>query len=417
MGQYQKGASRVRRSGEDLLLELRVSAEQLQQMLHEGLSGTALEIAAEVAEALLEDEVERVVGVKSRRDAERTTYRHGRQRGWINVDGAKTAIVRPRMRSVAGGEVDLATYGRLQNGRTAGVMRRLIRGVSCRNYRAVIHAIRRAAGVSATSVSRKFIEASEERIRILNERRFDGECYAAIFVDGVCFAGQTLVVALGVTERGNKRVLAMRQGATENAGVCIDLLEELRERGIDMNERRLWVLDGSKALRAAVRRVCGDHAEVQRCQQHKLRNVASYVPEQHWQSIRAAMQRAYAEPSYSKAKRMLETTARWLDRINPHAARSLREGLEESLTVTRLQLRGRLRSTFATTNPVEAVFGRVRTMTGRVKRWRGGTMRLRWCASALLHAEASFRAVKGCSEMSRLLRALGRQSAKLTFVA
>jgi transposase-like protein len=399
-------------------VELRLSRSELQQMIEEGLHGLALEIGVEVATALLTDEVESHCGSMHKRDAERRAYRHGTERGWIAIGGAKAAIERPRARGIDGKEIPLKRYEVMQRpARQDGVMRRLLRGVSCRNYRAVIDAIRKSYGVSASSVSRSFVAASEARVRQLAERRFDGMPFAAVFIDGICFARRSLIAAVGVTERGEKQILAVREGATENARVCTDLLEDLRERGIDTNSCTLFVLDGSKALRAAVDRVWGEQAQVQRCQQHKLRNVASYVPEQHWPDVAAAIRKAYAENSYKKAKRMLETVARWLDRINPHAGASLREGLEETLTVTRLGLRGRLRRTFATTNLVEAIFGRTRTLTSRVNRWRDGSMRQRWCATALLHAETTFRAVKGCADMPQLLVALGRSSGKLRSVA
>ena len=417
MGHYQKKDRSEERNGEELLLELRLSREELVQMIKEGLHGMALEIGVEVATALLDDEMERRCGAKGKRNEERDAYRHGHQRGWIEMGGAKASVRRPRARLVAGGEVGIDLYEQMQAGTREGVMRRLVRGVSCRNYRAVVDAIRRGYGVSAASVSRSFVVASEGRVRELAERRFDAVRFAAIFIDGVCFAREMLIAAVGVTERGSKMILGVRQGATENARVCVDLLEDLRDRGIDTTARTLFILDGSKALRSAVDRIWGDCAEVQRCQQHKLRNVASYVPDKHWPDICAAIRKAYAETNYKKAKRMLETTARWLDQINPHAGASLREGLDETLTVTRLGLSGRLRSTFATTNPVESLFSRVRTITSRVKRWRHGSMRLRWCITAVLHAEQTFRAVNGCSEMPKLLAALGRHSVMLAAVA
>ena len=407
MGRYQNERKGRFRQGEDLLVELRLSRSELQRMIQEGLHGLALEIGVEVATALLADEVDERCGARYKRDPERAAYRHGTQRGWIAIGGAKAPIKRPRARGVDGTEINLSLYEKLQKStRRQAVERRLVRGVSCRDYRAVVDAVLRGYGVSASSVSRAFIEASTARVRELAERRFDDERFAAIFIDGICYSRRSLVVAVGVTEEGKKRVLAVREGATENATVCTDLLEDLRERGVDTKTRTLFVLDGSKALRAAVDRVWGESAVVQRCQQHKLRNVASYVPDQHWPDIGAAIRKAYGESSYKKAKRMLETVARWLDRINPHAGASLREGLDETLTVIRLGLRGRLRSTFASTNVVEAIFGRTRTMTCRVKRWRDGLMRQRWCATALLHAEATFRAVKGCADMPKLLAAL-----------
>lgn len=414
MGHYQKTKDT---GGRELLLELRLNPEELEAMIAEGLQGMALEIGVEVATALLGNEIEQRLGAKRKRDAQRTAYRHGGQRGWICMGGVKAPISRPRVRGVNGGEIELELYRRMQQGCTNAVMRRLVRGVSCRNYRAVIDAIRKGYGVSASTVSRSFVAASEARVRELTERRYEGVRFAAIFIDGVCFARETVVAALGVTEEGRKMVLAIRQGATENARVCTDLLEELRERGVEMNERVLLVLDGSKALRAAVDRVWGNRAEIQRCQVHKLRNVQSYVSGHQWPDVRAAIRKAYAETSYLKAKRMLEQIARWLDRLNPHAGASLREGLVETLTVTRLALKGRLRATFATTNIVEGLFSRVRSMTGRVKRWRRGSMRQRWCATALLEAEGRFKSVRGHSDMSQLLAALGRQSTKLSSVA
>ena len=410
MGHYQKS------KGRELIVKMRLSRAEIQRMINEGLQGVALEIGLEIAEALLDEEVDASLGSRGKRDGRRQAYRHGRQSGWIRVGGVKAPISRPRVRSKQGREVGLRLYERMQDGCEEAVMRRVIRGVSCRNYRAVIDAVRKGYGASASAVSRSFVAASEARVRELAQRRFDESNFAAVFIDGVCFARQTLVVALGVTVEGKKVVLAMRQGATENATVCADLLEELRERGVGFEQRTLVVVDGSKALRAAVDRVFGHNAVVQRCQVHKLRNIQSYVSEEHWPDVRAAIRQAYAEPNYGKAKRTLEHTARWLDRLNPQAGASLREGLEETLTVTRLGLVGRLRSSFATTNLVEGLFSRVRTITGRVKRWRPGAMRERWCATGLLEAEAKFRAVRGCSEMLKLLTALGRTS-KLSSVA
>jgi transposase-like protein len=414
MGHYQSTKERKQNEGKELLLELQLSRIELQRMVGEGLHGLALEIGVEVARALLTDEVERHCGPVRRRDRERRAYRHGQQRGWIAMGGAKVPIQRPRARTIDGKEIALDLYETMQR-RSGGeeVMRRLVRGVSCRNYRAVIDAVRKSYGVSASSVSRSFVQASTARVRELAERRFDGVRFVAIYIDGICFCRHSVVAAVGVSERGEKRILAVREGATETAQVCTDLLVDLRERGVETNRRTLFILDGSKALRAAVERMWVEQAEVQRCQQHKLRNVASYLSEHQWTEIGAAMRKAYAESSYKKAKRSLETVAKWLERINPHAAASLREGLEETLTVTRLGLQGRLRRSFATTNMVEAGFGRARTMTGRVKRWRDGSMRQRWCVTALLNAESTFRAVRGCSDMPSLLAALDRPSSKL----
>jgi transposase-like protein len=270
----------------------------------------------------------------------------------------------------------------------------------------VIEAVAESAGVSRSSVSRLFVAASESKLRQLLQRRFNGVRFMAIFIDGVQFKRQTLVVAIGVNTEGRKVVLSIRQGATENARVCSDLLEELRDRGVSTDVPTLFVLDGSKALRAAVGRVWGELAVIQRCRVHKLRNLEAYANEQLWPQVRDRVRAAYAETNYHKAKRSLLLTARWLERIAPAAAASLYEGLEETLTVTRLNLPLKLRKTFSSTNLVESALSRVRMLTSRVKRWRN-RMCLRWTATALLHAEETFDRINGFLDMPSLITALG----------
>jgi putative transposase len=225
-------------------------------------------------------------------------------------------------------------------------------------------------------------------------------------IDGVEYAGETMVVAMGITEDGTKRILGLRQGATENAVVCTELLENLRERGLDTTQPTLLVLDGSKALHSAARRIWGQNAVIQRCQIHKKRNVKAHVPEKHLPELDQRLGAAYKESDYEAAKQSLEGTAKWLSRINPDAAASLREGLEETLTVVRLGVSATLRRTLATTNPIESALSVTRRVTGRVTRWRDGDMRKRWCAAGLLRAEAKFRRVKGRRAMPTFLKAL-----------
>jgi putative transposase len=213
-------------------------------------------------------------------------------------------------------------------------------------------------------------------------------------------------VAMGISEDGTKRMLGLRQGATENAVVCTELLEDLRERGLDTTRPTLLVLDGSKALHGAARRTWGQNAVIQRCQVHKKRNVKAHVPEKHLSELDQRLGAAYEETDYEAAKQSLEGTAKWLSRINPDAAASLREGLEETLTVVRLGVSSALRRTLATTNPIESALSVTRRVTARVTRWRDGDMRKRWCAAGLLRAEAKFRRVKGRRAMPTLLKAL-----------
>jgi putative transposase len=215
-----------------------------------------------------------------------------------------------------------------------------------------------------------------------------------------------MVVALGITEDGTKRILGLRQGATENAAVCSALLEDLVGRGLDAGRPTLFVLDGSKALHAAVTRVWDENAVIQRCQVHKKRNVKAHVPEKYWPELERRLSEAYHGTVYETAKASLEATARWLDRLNPDASSSLREGLEETLTVVKLGVPGVLRRTLATTNPIESALSVTRRVTARVTRWRDGDMRRRWCVAGLLRAESKFRRVKGHRAMPALLKAL-----------
>ena len=261
-------------------------------------------------------------------------------------------------------------------------------------------------GVAKSSVSREFVRASAAEVKALAERRFNGQRFAVVMIDGVEYAGETMVVAMGITEDGTKRILGLRQGATENAVVCTALLEDLQERGLDTTQPTLLVLDGSKALHAAVRRVWGQNAVIQRCQVHKKRNVKAHVPEKHWPELDRRLSTAYQESDYEAAKRSLEGTAKWLSRINPDAAASLREGLEETLTVVRLGVPAALRRTLATTNPIESALSVTRRVTARVTRWREGDMRQRWCAAGLLRAESKFRRIKGQLAMPTFLKAL-----------
>jgi transposase-like protein len=242
------------------------------------------------------------------------------------------------------------------------------------------------------------------------ERSLSGFNLCAIFIDGIEFKGEHLIVALGIDRTGHKQILGLWQGATENAAICGNLLEDLQRRGLDTGKDYLFVLDGSKALRSAVTRMFGKDAEVQRCQQHKRRNVKAHLSPEHQTTIDARIRAAYNMVNYEDAKKSLELTVRYLERLNPSAARSLAEGLEETLTVHRLRVDGLLRKTLASTNPIESCFSITRTITGRVKRWRKGDMVQRWAVTALLRAESKFRRVKGYKEIPQLLAVLHNKS-------
>jgi len=388
-----------------------LNPEEVVAMLQDSLTEFATEMGLRVAQLLLEDEVNQRCGSRYERVAERTVTRYGHQRGVVVIAGQKLPVPRPRIRYTQRcGEAELENYARLQSPEAMpqSVLKRLVRGVSCRDYEGVVDMAREGFGVKKSSVSRSFVKASAKEVRQLAERRFDGVRFPVIYIDGTPYAGETMIAAMGITEDGTKRLLGVRQGATENAAVCTALLEELCSRGLDTSSPTLLVLDGAKALHAAVKRVWGQNALIQRCQVHKKRNVQEHLPQKHWEELSRHLHAAYHETDYDQALKGLKNTARWLDRLNPDAAASLREGMEETLTVVRLDVPELLRRTLATTNPIESAFSVAENVTRRVKCWREGDMRQRWCIAGLMRAESKFRRVKGHRHMTQLLKALDR---------
>src|SRR3990170_1658590 len=392
-------------------IQLMLDPAEAMAMLQDSMTDFATEMGLKVARLLLDDEVNQRCGFRYERVPERQVTRYGRQRGVVVIAGQKLPVERPRIRYAQRcGEAELENYAHLQSPEAMpqSVLRRLVRGVSCRDYEDVVDMAREGFGVKKSSVSRSFVKASAKVVRELAERRFDGVRFAVIYIDGTPYAGEAMIAALGITEDGHKRLLGVRQGATENAAVSTALLEDLCGRGLDTSSPTLLVLDGSKALHAAAKRVWGRNALIQRCQVHKKRNVQQHLPEKHWPELSRQLHAAYHETDYDQALKGLKTTARWLERLNPDAAASLREGMEETLTVVRLGVPELLRRTLATTNPIESAFSVAENVTRRVKRWREGDMRQRWCVAGLMRAENKFHRVKGYRHMSELLQALDR---------
>ena len=410
--QFQERTKRAR-SGESSVpgdaVQLTLDRAEVLREMQEGLHRFGVTVGLEVAALMMKDEVERLCGSRYEHPPERQATRHGQQRGAITIAGQKIGMMRPRVRSTrANREVPLEVYGlaRREEAMPAAVLARMVRGVSCRDYEGVIESAAEGFGVKRSSVSRAFTMASAKKIAELRGRGLDDVRFPVIFIDGIGWAETTMVVALGISEDGSKRVLGFREGATENGEVCKALLEELVERGLDTSRSTLFVIDGGKALRKAIARVWGTRALVQRCRVHKKRNIEAHVPDRLWPDVARMLDKAWAEPDHERARKQLVTLAAYLDRIAPDAAGSLREGLEETLTVTRLRLDPALAIHLVTTNPIESAFSCVRKLTGRVKRWRGGLMKHRWCATGLLDVEKRFRRIKGFSSMPQLIKAL-----------
>jgi len=330
------------------------------------------------------------------------------------VDGQKVPIRRTRLRSPDNGEQRLGSYELFQRSGPMehAVWDKMMRGLSTRNYGAVVKDFGKAYGVEKSAVSDSFIASSREKLQELMERPLGELRLCGVLIDGTPFRDRQMVVALGVSIDGRKTVLGLREGATENATVVSELLRDLAARGLDFSVPRLYVLDGGQALAAAVRRHAGEAALIQRCQVHKRRNVVDHLPEEHKSAVKKKLQNAYAMAEYADAKRALERLHRELMELNPSAARSLEEGMEETLTVHRLRVPSQLRRTLASTNVIESAFSIVEMVCRNVKRWRAGDHIERWVGSGLLVAERQFHKVQGYREIPSLLTALASAASK-----
>ena len=341
----------------------------------------------------------------------RLGYRHGSQPGYIFFNGKKLVLPHLRSRNLRGEEIPLKSYKSFQSKdeMTAKAVGDLMRGISTREYEDGIVKMLRCYGIKKSSVNRHFIRGTSEKLRELMERRIDKIDPVVIFIDGIGFADNLLVAALGVDKLGVKHTLGLWQGATENSTVCGKLLEDLIARGLAPSRKYLFIIDGGKALKKAIQRAFGEDAQIQRCQEHKKRNVTEHLPKSYQAEIRREMTASYAMTEYDAAKGSLCACVRKLEKINPSAARSLEEGLEETLTLHRLGIPDALRESLRTTNCIESSFSSVENRTARVKRWNGGDQVQRWAATALLMAEKKWRKIKGHFLMPMLLAALGRQ--------
>ncbi len=354
-------------------------------------------------EAVLELSALQVAGApqRGRRDGE--VIWHGRQPGQVRLADRKLKVQRIRLRRRGGGmgaEVPVPAYEALKaHDRTgARMLEILLSGVSTRNYAKVLPEMAESVGLSRSAVSREFIAASADQLQALCERRLEGLEILIIYIDGIRFAGHHVMVALGVDPTGKKHLLGVREGASENATVVTELLADLVARGLDPKQRRLFVIDGSKALRAAIERVFGARVPVQRCRAHKLRNVREHLPRHLQAQVSNAMRAAFRlAPQEGIAK--LTQQAAWLEREYPDAAGSLREGLEELFTINRLGLSPSLCRALGSTNIIENPNSSARRKTHRVTRWRDGEMVKRWAAAAFLDAEQSFRRILGYRDL------------------
>jgi len=411
---YQIEAQRAVRQLEEMAadgnpaVQLVLPMAEMVGWLHQGVGALIRQAGLRVMELLMEEEVRERVGERSQPQPDRTASRWGKERGFCVVMGQKVPIDRPRVRTTDDQEVRLGSYEMFHRGEplTETVWAKLMLGLSTRKYGRAVREFAEAYGLEKSAISEHFIEASREKLQEMMERRLDKMRFCVLLIDATPFAGQQMVAALGISQDGRKTILGIRQGATENATVVGELLGDLMNRGLDFAELRLYVLDGGKALHAAVKKYAGESAPIQRCQVHKRRNVLDHLTDEQKPLVAKKLNAAYALEDYDAAQQALHTLHRELMDLNPSAARSLGEGLEETLTVHRLHVPPQLRKTLASTNVIESAFSIVERVCANVKRWHAGDQRERWVGSGLLVAQKQFRRVQGHKQIPILLREL-----------
>lgn len=384
----------------------------------EGLLALSVGVGLGVLAELMEEEVCEVVGPKGRQDAGRDAVRHGHEAGSVTLGGRRVPVERPRVRGVDGsGEVAMTTYAHFadRDPLTAVVLEQMLAGVSTRRFARTREPVGQGVvdverSASKSAVSREFVGRTGEQLQALMARSLSDVRLAALMLDGIDLKGRCCVVALGITTDGVKVPLGLWDGSTENKRVCVELLANLVDRGLDCDQGVLVVLDGGKALRSAIDSVFGP-VPVQRCVRHKERNVLDHLPERDRPVVKRKLRAAWKLPDHEAAIERLEALAGELAHHHPGAAASLREGLAETVTLQRLGVHRQLWKTLSSTNPIESMIGICRATSRNVKRWQNGDMCLRWTAAGMLEAERQFRKIIGYTHLAALALAVERDIA------
>ncbi len=385
----------------------------------EGLLALSVGVGLGVVHELMEAEVDEVVGPKGKHDPSRVARRHGHEDGSMTLGGRRVGVRRPRMRTADDEhELPVETYGYFadRDPLTRAVMDRMLAGVSTRRFARVGEPVgtgveQASSSTAKSTVSELFIERTRTALGELMGRRLEDVRLAVMMLDGLEIADRTHVVALGISTEGVKIPLGLWEGSTENATLARTLLADLVDRGLDPEQAILFVIDGGKALRKAIKDVFGEHALVHRCHRHKERNVVDLLPEQDRDTIRGRLRAAWSLTDHRLARQRLELLAAELDHTWPDAAGSLREGMDETLTLLRLGISGQLAKTLCSTNPCESMIEIVRHTQRNVKHWQDGDMRKRWTAAGMLVAEQQFRRIIGYRDLAKLIIAIERRHA------
>jgi transposase-like protein len=408
----KKGAMRQEENSHQLAI---AAFQQARETLH----GAVVSAGMAVLAALLEEDRTALCGARYSHDGDRQATRHGYTGSELAMGGRLVSVKRPRVRGKNGAELKLPTWERFANADplTPRAVEQMVLGVATRKYdRSIEPAPAGVAsrGTSKSAVSRRFVRETRSKLDDALNRDLSGLDLAALVIDGLNVGEHVVLIAIGIDASGQKHVLSLHEGATENATACKALLEGMVSRGLRTERSVLVVIDGSKALYAAVRAVLGDRALIQRCQVHKRRNVLDHLPDHMHKQVGATISAAYRATNAERAEKILQGLARQLERDHPSAAASLREGLAETLTVVRMALMPALMRTLATTNSIEHINGRIRKTCKNVDRWKGGSMVLRWVATALDEARKTFRRLRGHEGMPKLVAALRAHDRKLS---
>lgn len=401
---------------------VQVALGELVGAAREGLLALSVGVGLGVMHELMAEEVDEVCGPRGKHDPERVAYRHGSDDGEVTLGARRVTVSRPRMRAKdSAGEVPLQTYEHFasRDALSGVVLERMLAGVSTRRFVRTQEPVgeqveAKARSTSKSAVSRSFVARTAETLKALMSRRLEDVRLAVLMIDGIVLKDHTNVVALGITTDGVKVPLGLWEGSTENKTVATSLLSDLVDRGLDVEQGVLVVIDGSKALRAAVNAVLGPRTPVHRCVRHKERNVLDHLPERDRPEVKRRLRRAWARDDHSQALGELQALAAELERSHPGACASLREGMQETLTITRLGVMGSLKRTLQSTNPCESMIECVRRSARNVKRWQSGEMCLRWTAAGMLEAERQFRRIVGHADLAKLALAVEAEIAQPT---
>ena len=392
-------------------VQLSLAVDGVLRDVRHAFYGLCVNAGKQVLAAMMEADRVALCGAKNVPDTHRRAVRGGTTRSSVVLGGQRIAVVKPRARGLERGELELPTFAWAAHTDPLDMatLASIAAGVSTRRYAGTLDELPEPdepLSVSKSAVSRRWVALSQAQLHEWLSCSLKEMDLPVVMIDGIHFRERVILVALGIDTKGHKHVLGLREGSTESTRVVRSLLSDLVERGLDADRARLWVIDGGKALRKAIVDCFGRLALIQRCQEHKRRNVIEHLPEALHASVSRAMRDAWDGANAGLAKKQLLRLASSLHAQHPGAAASLREGLEETLTVQQLGITGALYRTLRTTNPIENLNGSIAHFTRNVKRWKDGQMTLRWVAGALSDAKGRFRRLRGYRDLKFLLAAL-----------